>query len=262
MLKVQAPGPVRSIVRRRGSDRLRFRLRGLRAEAGGGAALRPQRFVPGRPAAQMTLIGLGLGASVGGTLLQRRRARRGRTRSTAEGIAVAIRERPLLGPSLGAGAGALAAGYLLLRRRRAARRVRDAMTANPRAAEPSMLLGEAAQLMKSEDIGALPVVEQGRLVGVLTDRDIVVRVVAEGRDAQSVQVGDIASRELVTAAPDQPLDEALRLMARSRIRRLPVVDGERLVGMLAQADVALESEEHEVGEAVGQISEPNGQPRT
>jgi CBS domain-containing protein len=260
MLKVQARGPVRSIVRRRGSDRLRFRLRGLRAQAGGRAALRPQRFVPGRPAAQMTLIGLGLGASVGGTLLQRRRARRGRTRS--QGIAVAIRERPLLGPSLGAGAGALAAGYLLLRRRRAARRVRDAMTANPRAAELSMLLGEAAQLMKSEDIGALPVVEKGRLVGVLTDRDIVVRVVAEGRDAQSVQVGDIASRELVTAAPDQPLDEALRLMARRRVRRLPVVDGERLVGMLAQADVALESEEHKVGEAVGQISEPNVQPRT
>jgi len=211
----------------------------------------------------MTLIGLGLGASVGGTLLQRRRARRRRTRSPAEDIAVAIRERPLLVPSLGAGAGALAAGYLLLRRRRAAaRRVRDAMTANPRAAEPSMLLGEAAQLMKSEHIGALPVVEKGRLVGVLTDRDIVVRVVAEGRDAQSVQVGDIASRELVTAAPDQPLDEALRLMARRRVRRLPVVDGERLVGMLAQADVALESEEHKVGEAVGQISEPTLQPRT
>jgi CBS domain-containing protein len=212
----------------------------------------------------MTLVALGLGASAGGTLLQRRRARRGRTRSPAEGIAVAFRQRPLLGPSLGAGAGAgaLAAGYLVLRRRRAARRVRDAMTPNPRAAEPSMLLGEAAQLMKSEDIGALPVVEKGGLVGVLTDRDIVVRVVAEGRDAQSVQVGDITSRELVTADPDQPIDEALRLMARRRVGRLPVVEGERLVGILAQADVALESEEHKVGEAVGQISEPTVQPRT
>jgi CBS domain-containing protein len=235
MLKVKARGPVRSIMGKRGSNRLQFRLRGLRAEARGRAALRPQRLVPKRPAAQMTVVVLGLGATVGGTLLQRRRTRRRRTCSPAEDIAVAIRHRPLLVPSLGAGASALAAGYLFLRRRRAAaRRVRDAMTPNPRAADPSMLLGEAAQLMKSEHIGALPVVENGRLVGVLTDRDIVVRVVAEGRDAQSVQIGDIASRELVTADPDQPIDEALRLMARRRVRRLPVVEGERLVGILAR----------------------------
>ncbi len=263
MLKVQARGPVRSIMGKRSSNRLQFRLRGLRAGARGRAALRPQRLVPKRPATQMTVVALGLGATVGGTLLQRRRTRRRRTRSPAEDIAVAVRHRPLLGLSLGAGASALAAGSLFLRRRRAAaRRVRDAMTPNPRAAEPSMLLGEAAQLMKSEHIGALPVVENGRLVGVLTDRDIVVRVVAEGRDAQSVQIGDIASRELVTADPDQPIDEALRLMARRRVRRLPVVEGERLVGILARADVALESEEHKVGKAVGQISEPTIQPRT
>ena len=94
-----------------------------------------------------------------------------------------------------------------------AKSIRDAMTSNPRGVESSASINEAAQLMKSEDVGPLPVTEGGRLVGMVTDRDIVLRVVAEGKDPQSTTVGEIASRELVTVDPQQDLDEALRLMA-------------------------------------------------
>jgi signal-transduction protein with cAMP-binding, CBS, and nucleotidyltransferase domain len=90
----------------------------------------------------------------------------------------------------------------------------------------------------------------------LTNRDIVTRTVAERRDPQTVKVDEIASRELVTVEPEQDLDEALALMARHQVRRLPVVEQGQLVGMLAQADVALEAKEKKVGEKVEQISQP------
>jgi CBS domain-containing protein len=111
-----------------------------------------------------------------------------------------------------------------------AKTVRDAMTVEPRSAEPGLSLAEAARLMKNEDVGSLPVVDDGRLVAMLTDRDIVVRAVAEGVDANTTLVGDVASREPVTIGPEQPLDEALALMARHQVRRLPVVDQERSSG--------------------------------
>jgi CBS domain-containing protein len=139
-----------------------------------------------------------------------------------------------------------------------AKKVRDAMTAEPRSAEPSQSLVEAAQVMKQEDVGSLPVVEGGRLLAVLTDRDIVVRAVAEGVDLQATRVGDVASREPVTVGPEEDLDEALRLMARHQVRRLPVVDEQRLVGMLAQADVASEAKASKTGEVVEEISQPSG----
>ena len=139
-----------------------------------------------------------------------------------------------------------------------AKKVRDAMTAEPRSAEPSQSLVEAAQVMKREDVGSLPVVEGGRLLAVLTDRDIVVRAVAEGVDLQATRVGDVASREPVTVGPEEDLDEALRLMARHQVRRLPVVDEQRLVGMLAQADVASEAKASKTGEVVEEISQRSG----
>ena len=140
-----------------------------------------------------------------------------------------------------------------------AKSIREAMTSNPRGIEASTPVAEAAQLMKSEDVGSVPVLEGERLVGMLTDRDIVVRVLAEGRDPQSTNVGDVASRELVTVDPQQDLDEALRLMAQHQVRRLPVVEeDERLVGILAQADVALEGGDRDTGQLVEQISEPGG----
>ena len=139
-----------------------------------------------------------------------------------------------------------------------AKKVRDAMTAEPRSAEPSQSLVEAAQVMKQEDVGSLPVVEGGRLLAVLTDRDIVVRAVSEGVDLRATRLGDVASHELVTVGPDEDLDEALRLMARHQVRRLPVVDEQRLVGMLAQADVASEAKASKTGEVVEEISQRSG----
>ena len=122
-----------------------------------------------------------------------------------------------------------------------AKTIREAMTPGVRAAAPTDSLADAAQRMKEEDVGSLPVVEGDRLIGIVTDRDIIVRAVAERVDPQSIYVGDVASRDVVTVEPEQDLDDALALMARHRVRRLPVVEEGRLVGMLAQADVALEA---------------------
>lgn len=134
--------------------------------------------------------------------------------------------------------------------------IRDAMTTNPRGVESSTQVAEAAKLMKSENVGSLPVTEGDRLVGMVTDRDIVVRLVAEGKDIQSTTVGEIASKDLVTVDPQQDLDEALRLMAQHQVRRLPVVEEDgRLVGILAQADIAQQGEDSKTGQMVEKISD-------
>jgi CBS domain-containing protein len=110
--------------------------------------------------------------------------------------------------------------------------------------------------MKTNDVGSLPVVEDGRVVGTITDRDIVLRAVAEGADLNTVNVGDIASHEPITVSPEQGLEEALSLMAKHRVRRLPVVEDGALVGILAQADVALEVKDKEAGALLEDLSEP------
>jgi CBS domain-containing protein len=134
--------------------------------------------------------------------------------------------------------------------------IRDAMTSNPSNVEMSSPVVEAARLMKSEDVGSIPVTEGDRLVGIVTDRDIAIRVVAEGKDVQTVTVGEIASKDLVTVDPQQDLDEALRLMAQHQVRRLPVVEEDgRLVGILAQADVAQQGDDSRTGQLVEQISD-------
>ena len=136
-----------------------------------------------------------------------------------------------------------------------ARSVREVMTPGVRTVSPSQSLAEAAEAMRVEDVGSVPVVEAGRLTGIVTDRDIVTRAVAERRDPQTVMVDEIATRELVTVEAEQDLDEALALMAKHQVRRLPVVEEGRLVGMLAQADVALMAKERKAGETVEQISQ-------
>lgn len=113
--------------------------------------------------------------------------------------------------------------------------VRELMTPGVETVSPSQPLREAAQMMKAGDFGSMPVVEGDRLVGVLTDRDIVVRAVAAGLDTSSTRVSEVASREPVVVAADQDLDEALELMAEHRVRRLPVVDDGRLVGVVSRA---------------------------
>jgi CBS domain-containing protein len=133
--------------------------------------------------------------------------------------------------------------------------VRDAMTSDPRGVETSTSIAEAARLMKELDVGPLPILDEGRVVGMVTDRDIVIRAVAEGKDVGSTQVGEIASKDVVTVDPQQDLDEALRLMAQHQIRRVPVVEEDgRLVGILAQADVAQQGEDSKTGQMVERIS--------
>jgi CBS domain-containing protein len=139
-------------------------------------------------------------------------------------------------------------------------RIVDVMTKHPRAVEPHTSVREAARLMEGDDVGSLPVVEvrdKARLIGVLTDRDIALRVVAAGRDPESTPVSEVASREVHTVNPDDDVDTALELMARAQVRRLPVVleDGE-LVGILSQADLPRLTKEKNVGEIVGAISRP------
>jgi CBS domain-containing protein len=134
--------------------------------------------------------------------------------------------------------------------------IREIMTANPSTVEPDQSVVEAAKIMKQEDAGVVPVTENGRLTGMVTDRDIAIRVVAEGKDPQSTAVREVASKNLVTIDPQQDLDEALRLMAQHQVRRLPVVEEDgRLVGVVAQADVAREGDDTKTGQVVQEISQ-------
>jgi CBS domain-containing protein len=134
--------------------------------------------------------------------------------------------------------------------------IREIMTANPSTVEPDQSVVEAAKIMKQEDAGVVPVTENGRLTGMVTDRDIAIRVVAEGKDPQSTVVREVASKNLVTIDPQQDLDEALRLMAKHQVRRLPVVEEDgRLVGVVAQADVAREGDDTKTGQVVEEISQ-------
>jgi CBS domain-containing protein len=133
--------------------------------------------------------------------------------------------------------------------------VREAMTSNPCTIDAEKPVAYAAKMMKQENVGIAPIVEGDRLIGTLTDRDIAVRVVAEGRNPETTTARDVASAAPVTVDPEQDLDEALRLMATHQGRRLPVVEEDgRVVGVLAQADVAEEAKAKKTGELVEEIS--------
>jgi CBS domain-containing protein len=135
--------------------------------------------------------------------------------------------------------------------------VRDAMTEDPRSIGASTSVVEAARLMRDEHIGSLPITDGDTLVGMITDRDITTRVVAEAADLATTTVGDVYSQDLISVEPDKDLAEALGLMARHQVRRLPVVEDGRLVGIVAQADIALtlSEDEKKTGELVEAISE-------
>jgi CBS domain-containing protein len=133
--------------------------------------------------------------------------------------------------------------------------IRGVMTADPRSLESGSNAIEAARLMRDVDVGIIPVVEGDKLIGTVTDRDIAIRVVAEGKDPATTTLGEIASRELVTLDPAQDLDEALRLMAHHQVRRLPVVEEDgKLVGIVAQKDVAQHASYEQTGDVVEDIS--------
>ena len=141
-------------------------------------------------------------------------------------------------------------------------KVHEVMTDRPRAVTPETTVSQAAQLMKSDDIGSLPILDGEQLTGVVTDRDIVIRAIAEGKDPTGMPVREIASRDVVKVHADEDLSSALQLMASEQVRRLPVVDDDgRLVGILAQADVALQAKEKDVGEMVEEISKSPTRPR-
>jgi CBS domain-containing protein len=141
-----------------------------------------------------------------------------------------------------------------------AKTVAQAMTPNPQAVQRWTAVRFAAELMQREDVGSLPVIEEnGVLAGVVTDRDIVVRLVAVGKDAERAQVEEILTEDPVTVTPEESLDTALELMAKHQVRRLPVVVDRQLIGMLAQADVAQEAKTKKAGQVLESISEaPDG----
>jgi len=143
-------------------------------------------------------------------------------------------------------------------RRRAPRgqMVREIMTPGPVALEPTASVLEAAGRMRDKDIGTIVVLEQDRLYGILTDRDIAVRVVAQGSDPATVTVGDVCSRELTTIAPSASLGEAVRLVREKAIRRLLVVEDGGAVGIVSLGDLAIARDQKS---ALGEISsaEPN-----
>jgi CBS domain-containing protein len=134
--------------------------------------------------------------------------------------------------------------------------IRDLMTKNPCSVDADKSVAYAAKMMRDEDVGLAPIVEGDKLIGTLTDRDIAIRVVAEGKDPDQTTVREVASTNLVTIDPQQDLDEALHLMAKHQVRRLPVVEEDgRLVGVVAQADVAREGDAEQTGQVVQEISE-------
>ena len=135
-----------------------------------------------------------------------------------------------------------------------AKTVQQLMTSDPCTIDVDKSVTYAAKMMRDENVGLAPIVEGDQLVGTVTDRDIVVRVIAEGKNPESTMVREVASTDLVTVEPKQNLDEALKLMAKHQVRRLPVVEGRRLVGVVAQADVARQADDAQTGELVEQIS--------
>ena len=137
-----------------------------------------------------------------------------------------------------------------------AHNVRDVMTSNPCTIDAGKSVAYAAKMMREEDVGLAPIVEADKLVGMLTDRDITIRVVAEGKDPEQVKVSDVASSQVVTVSPQQDLDEALRMMAKHQVRRLPVVEDDgKLVGVVAQADIARKGDDVATGRLVEEISQ-------
>ena len=143
-----------------------------------------------------------------------------------------------------------------------AKSVRDAMTEDPRSIGASASVVEAARLMREEDIGSLPITDDEKLVGMITDRDITTRVVAEAADAKMTSVGDVYSRDLISVAPDNDLDRGAPTHGSPPVRRLAVVENGRLVGIVAQADIALREDEKKTGELVEAISAPSEGERT
>jgi CBS domain-containing protein len=121
-----------------------------------------------------------------------------------------------------------------------AQTIRDVMTANPTVYPATATITEAAQAMRDTDVGDVLVERDGSLCGIVTDRDIVVRAVADGRSPAEVRLGDICSRELATLSPSDSVEDAIRIMRDKALRRLPIVDDGQAVGVVSLGDLAIE----------------------
>ena len=134
-------------------------------------------------------------------------------------------------------------------------KARDIMTGGAECVGATETLEQAARKMKELDVGALPICgEDNRLKGMITDRDIAIKCVAEGGDPRTAKAGDFGEGKPVTIGADDSIEEAIRTMQEHQVRRLPVIDGHDLVGMLSQADIARNYPEERVGELVEFIS--------
>lgn len=139
------------------------------------------------------------------------------------------------------------------------KRCREIMTKNVTTGNRGMTLQDVSKIMRDGDMGALPIVEKNTLIGIVTDRDIVVRGIAEGRES-STDIAEVMTSEIFSVKPDDFVFEAIRLMGDKQVRRVPVVsENGDLVGIIAMADVALETEdEREIAETLEEISSGAG----
>jgi CBS domain-containing protein len=136
------------------------------------------------------------------------------------------------------------------------KKARDIMTPECKCVGENDSIVDAAKQLADLDVGSMPICgEDNRLKGMLTDRDIVVKVIAEGKDPSSTKAGELATQgEVVTIGADDSIDEALRTMTEHKVRRLPVIDGHDCVGIISQADIATNIDEEKVGDLVEAIS--------
>jgi CBS domain-containing protein len=137
-------------------------------------------------------------------------------------------------------------------------KARDLMTRDAECLGVGQTLQDAAKRLADRDVGAMPICgDDDRLKGMLTDRDIVVKAVARGKDVARTLVGELAQGKPVTIGADDSVGEAVKTMERAQVRRLPVIDGHRLVGILSQADVALAASKRQAGDLLAGLSEPS-----
>lgn len=138
--------------------------------------------------------------------------------------------------------------------------IRDIMMTDVWSLAPESTVAEAAQMMRDMNIGSVPLVKGDELVGVITDRDIVIHIVADGLTAQTERIEQFMMRDPISVTPDTAVAEAAQIMAREQIRRLPVVEAGRLVGYVAIGDLALLDKDQQTGDTLEQISQPFGTP--
>jgi CBS domain-containing protein len=137
------------------------------------------------------------------------------------------------------------------------RKIRDIMTANPETVSEKDSIRDAARIMKQRDTGVVPVVDGRKIIGLITDRDIVVRCIADGKDPMNARVNDVMTKNVRSVSEDATIDEVLRVMKGAEVRRVPVVNrNDEIVGIVSIGDLAVETnQDGKVGKAIEDISE-------